>query len=204
MKKTIILLSILFLIYTLIVNLCPIVTQWDKDLIVAVQTGLKDFPVEIPRFISKQLYHIMIAVPLIVGFIYFFKKYLLIDIILLGSSPLAAYCLNFLFKRIIQRARPPFELQIGEHSISHSYVSTHTFVTTCLWGLAAYYIYLYCKNKILKIFLLILSIVWMLLEGFSRIWLGVHNPTDVIGSYFLGAIFVLIYINLAKLVGGKS
>ena len=203
MKKTIIILSILFFIYTIFVNFCPVVTQWDESLIIFVQNSLKDIPPEVPRFISKQLYLIMLALPIFAGTVYFFKRYLLTDILLLGSTPFTSYGFNYIFKRIIARPRPPMELQFGHHSESASYVSNHTFITFCVWGLAVYYLQLYCKNKFLKNFGTIIAIFWVLLEGFSRVWLGVHNPTDVIGGYFLGTIFVLSYIELAKLVGGK-
>lgn len=204
MKKTIIILTILFLIYTIIVNLCPEITQWDKDLIIYTQNTLKNIPIEIPQFISKQMYLVMIIIPIITGVIYFFRKYLLIDIVLLCSTPFTSYGFNYIFKKIINRPRPPIELQFGHHSNSQSYVSNHTLITFCLWGLTAYYINLYCKNKILKLCGIFISIFWVLIEGFSRIWLGVHNPTDVIGGYFLGTIFVLIYIELANVVGGKN
>ena len=204
MKKATIILLVLFLIYTLVVNLCPVITQWDVSLIVFVQNSLKDIPIEIPRFISSEMFHFMLIAPLIIGVIFFIRKKLIADIFILCSAPFVAKGFNYIFKMIIARPRPPMELQIGHHSNSYSYVSNHTFITFCLWGVVAYYVYLYCKNKFLKWCLLALALVWVLLEGFSRIWLGVHNPTDIIGGYFLGTIFVLIYIEIAKTVGGKS
>ena len=204
MKKIIIILSILFLIYTIIVNFCPVVTQWDENLIVLIQSALKSIPIEIPRFISKQMYLIMLVLPILGWTLYFFRRYLLIDILILGSTPVTAYGFNYIFKMIIARPRPPFELQLGKHSKSASYVSNHTFITFCVWGLTIYYLCSYCKNKFLKWSLISFGIIWILLEGFSRVWLGVHNPTDVIGGYFLGTIFVLIYIELTKTIGGKA
>ena len=147
MKKTIIILSILFLIYTIVVNFCPIVTQWDENIIIFVQNVLKNVPVEIPRFISSEMFHIMLIVPLIVGGVFFIRKYLIIDIFILFSAPFVAKGFNYIFKKIIARPRPPIELQIGHHSNSYSYVSNHTFITFCLWGVVAYYVNLYCKNK---------------------------------------------------------
>ena len=180
------------------------ITEWDKSVIIAVQNSLADIPIEIPRFISTYMYIFMLIIPFLVGAVYFFRKYLLIDIILLGSTVFISYGFNYIFKKIVNRPRPPMELQFGHHSNSQSYVSNHTLITFCLWGLTAYYINLYCKNKFLKLLGILIAVIWVLLEGFSRIWLGVHNPTDVIGGYFLGTIFVLIYINMAKLVGGKA
>ena len=59
------------------------------------------------------------------------------------------------------------------------------------------------KNKILKITGIVFSVLWIILLGFSRIWLGVHNPTDVVGAYLLGSVLLILYIKLIKILGGK-
>ena len=38
-----------------------------------------------------------------------------------------------------------------------------------------------------------LSVFWILFVGFSRIWLGVHSPSDVIGAYILGLCLLSVY-----------
>ena len=203
MKKYIIALIILFIIYAIIVNTCPVVTQWDRSVIIALQDSLKGLPLWIPSLMDTEIYASLIVIPIIVGAVYFFKKYLLIDLVLFSSAPLVAYIFNHIFKMIVHRPRPPLELQIVVQPGNYSFVSSHTFITCSLWGLVIYYLLKYCKNKILKYACITIGILWMGFVGFSRIWLGVHNPTDVLGGYFLAVILLLIYINLIKLIGGK-
>lgn len=203
MKKYIIALIILFIIYAIVVNTCPVVTQWDRSVIIALQDSLKGLPLWIPSLMDTEIYASLIVIPIIVGAVYFFKKYLLIDLVLFSSAPLVAYIFNHIFKMIVHRPRPPLELQIVVHPGNYSFVSSHTFITCSLWGLVIYYLLKYCKNKILKYAGITIGILWMGFVGFSRIWLGVHNPTDVLGGYFLAVILLLIYINLIKLIGGK-
>lgn len=202
--KKIIVLIILFIIYAVIVNTCPAVTQWDRSVILAVQDMLKDLPVTIPDSAGGWLYKCGIYIPLIAGIIYFFRKYLLIDIILFSSAPALGYILNkFIIKNIVGRPRPPFDMQLIAHKTSFSFASNHTVVTSVLWGLVIYYLLKYCKNKILKICGITFSGLWIIFEGFSRVWLGVHYPTDVIGGYLLALILILVYIKLIRLIGGK-
>lgn len=201
--KKILFLIILFLIYTAIICFCPVVTQCDRSIIVVIQDYLKDVPLWIPMLLDTQLYATCIVVPLIIGFIFFFKELLIIDLILFSSAPLVAYILNSIIKIIIQRPRPPLELQIAVHPNNFSFVSSHTFITCSLWGLVIYYLIKYCSNKFIKYVGISFSILWMAFVGFSRIWLGVHNPTDVLGGYFLAIILLIIYIKTIKIIGGK-
>ena len=83
---------------------------------------------------------------------------------------------------------------------SFSFVSSHSLVTFCLWGMGVWYLYKYCKNKRCKIFGVIVAAFWILFVGLSRIWIGVHNPTDVLGAYILGLLLVSVYITATKVV----
>lgn len=193
----------LFIIYAILINNITAVTQFDINIITFLQQKLSNIPLFIPTLADSILYSIFIAVPIISNLIFFFRKYLLIDIVLYSSSPLVAYIFNIIIKNIVQRPRPPIEMQLVIQPSTYSFVSSHTLITTTLWGLTIYYLNKYCRNKILKYSGIILGIFWMMFVGISRIWLGVHNPTDIIGGYFLGLILVYIYIKLIKLIGGK-
>ena len=195
MKKSLLLLAI-FIIFSIIVKSCPIINLWDKAFILHLQGVLKNLPLWIPLLPDCKLYSIMIALPLIVGSILFFKKREYKSIVFLCSIPLVTFLLNCIIKPLVHRPRPPFEMQLAIHPQSFSYVSSHSLVTLCLWGMVIYFISKYCKNKALKVLGIMISILWILFVGISRIWLGVHNPTDVIGAYLLGVFLLSIYTKL--------
>lgn len=195
MKKSLLLLAI-FIIFSIIMKSCPIINLWDKAFILHLQGVLKNLPLWIPLLPDCKLYSIMIALPLIVGSILFFKKKEYKSIVFLCSIPLVTFLLNCIIKPLVHRPRPPFEMQLAIHPHSFSYVSSHSLVTMCLWGMVIYFISKYCKNKALKVLGIMISILWILFVGISRIWLGVHNPTDVIGAYLLGVFLLSIYTKL--------
>ena len=203
MKKRLIFLIILFLIFILAVKFLPQVTAWDRYLIVYVQNVLGSIPPDIARLAGGGMYMFLIFVPLIAGNIFFIRKYLIIDTVLYTASPFIAHILNRIIKFIVQRPRPDIELQIGEHSQTCSFPSSHTVITFCFWGLVIYYLVKYCNDKFYKTIGILFAIMWIIFEGFTRIWLGVHYPTDIVGGFILGGIFLFVYINLIKTIGGK-
>ena len=197
MKKTLLLFAI-FIIFSITSITCPIIELWDRVFILHLQEMLKNIPLWIALLPDCKLYSIMIALPLIIGSILFFKRKEYKSIFYFASIPLVTFLLNCIIKPLVHRARPPYEMQIAIHPDSFSYVSSHSLVTICLWGMVIYFINKYCKNRALKIAGIIFSILWILFVGVSRIWLGVHHLTDVIGAYLLGLFLLSVYIKLMK------
>ena len=192
MKKTIIIITT-FIVYTIIIKTCPSVTLWDKSLIVAVQKILRGLPLYLPLLPDCKLYSLMIAIPLIAGSVYFLMKKEWLKAGFICSIPLVTFILNCIIKPVMQRQRPPYELQQVIHPHSFSYVSSHSLVTMSLYGMIIYFTYKYCTVKQIKYSVIVMSVLWILFVGLSRIWLGVHYPTDVLGAYFLGFILCTIY-----------
>ena len=182
MKKTL-LLCVIFIIFSITSITCPIIDLWDRVFILHLQEMLKKLPLWIPLLPDCKLYSIMIALPLIIGSILFFKRKEYKSIFYFSSIPLVTFLLNCIIKPLVHRVRPPYEMQLSIHPDSFSYVSSHSLVTICLWGMVIYFINKYCKNRALKIAGIIFSMLWILFVGISRIWLGVHHLTDVIGAY---------------------
>lgn len=197
MLRKIIILAAIFLLLTSLIIFCPVVTQWDRSLIMFVQNHLSFLPLWIPMLPDCILYSIMIVIPSAGFGIFFIKNRLWKDLILFSSVPLVTFLLNCILKPLIHRSRPPMEYQITSiHPDSFSYVSSHSLVTICLWGMVIFYLNKYCTNRVLKIVVISVSTLWILFVGLSRVWLGVHNPTDVIGAYVLGLTLINIYLNI--------
>ena len=64
------------------------------------------------------------------------------------------------------------------------------------YGLLIYFVHKYVQNRILKSILITVLSLLIVSIGFTRVWLGVHFPTDVIGGFALGLciVFVCIWI----------
>lgn len=104
--------------------------------------------------------------------------------------------LNQVIKYIIQRPRPI------EHSIidesGYSFPSGHSMVSMAFYGFLIYLIYQNVENKYLKWGLCIMLSLLILLIGVSRIYLGVHYASDVIGGFCLSIAYLTLY---TKMIG---
>lgn len=102
--------------------------------------------------------------------------------------------LNQLLKFILQRPRPT-EYRIIEES-GYSFPSGHSMVSLAFYGYLIYLIYKYINNKYLKNVLIISLSTLICCIGISRIYLGVHYTSDVLGGFFISIAYLVIYIEL--------
>lgn len=84
------------------------------------------------------------------------------------------------------RVRPqPF---FGVAPETYSFPSGHVLFSTCLYGVLAYFLASNCRNVSSRSAIWATALLLVICIGMSRIYLGVHYPTDVIGG-LLVAIF---------------
>ena len=110
------------------------------------------------------------------------------------SNTLLAVGISQLLKRVIQRARP-IDIALIEET-GYSFPSGHSMVAFAFYGLIIYLIYKSKLNIKLKILFIVLLSLLILGIGLSRIYLGVHYVTDVLGGYILGLLSLIIFIEL--------
>jgi undecaprenyl-diphosphatase len=96
--------------------------------------------------------------------------------------------LNYLFKQIFAVPRPDVYWLVNATGYGHP--SGHIMYGTAFIGICVYLCFQYASKAATTRISLMLAIIFLLLMGFNRIYLGVHTPTDVIAGYFAG-IFVL-------------
>ena len=104
--------------------------------------------------------------------------------------------LNQLLKRILRRPRPT-EFRIVEET-GYSFPSGHSMVSMAFYGYLIYLIYRYIENKYIKWLLIVLLSILICLIGISRIYLGVHYTSDVLGGFLLSISYLVVYISLIK------
>jgi undecaprenyl-diphosphatase len=123
------------------------------------------------------------------------KKSYYISVLLLASS-LGSFIVNYLLKAIFQRTRPLEYFLVEQAGLS--YPSGHTMVSTTMF-LTFAYIYSRGKSETKKKYAYTLALIYILLMGISRVSLGVHWPTDIIGGLLGGYIFYeLVILKIPK------
>jgi membrane-associated phospholipid phosphatase len=92
--------------------------------------------------------------------------------------------LNNSLKIMMHRTRPGIAPLVIERS--YSFPSGHAMNSLIFYGILAYFSYHFFRNKKLSILSGIIAIIMIILIGFSRVYLGVHYPSDVIAGYTAG------------------
>lgn len=108
------------------------------------------------------------------------------------SNLVIVFVLNKVLKFIIARPRPNV-LRLVEES-GYSFPSGHSMVSMGFYGFLIYLTYKNIKNKWAKYPLIIFLGLLILLIGISRIYLGVHYATDVIGGFIIGFVYLAFFI----------
>lgn len=138
---------------------------------------------------------------------YRLKQFMLITLAAILCVSLTDLISVHLFKEVFERFRPTHNLEIG-HLVKtyqfengekyfgglYGFVSSHA---ANIAGLTTLFILLF-RAKYKSIYLLI---VWLILISFSRIYLGVHYPLDIVGGWIIGFLIgALSYTIIQKLI----
>ena len=154
---------------------------------------ISDFATPIAKFITNFGGAIFLVIATITLFIVIKNKKIGISIL---SNVAIVTVLNQLIKRILQRPRPT-EYRIIEET-GYSFPSGHSMVSMAFYGYLIYLIYKYVKNKYVKWISIILLSLLICLIGISRIYLGVHYTSDVLGGFLISISYLIIYISAAN------
>lgn len=108
----------------------------------------------------------------------------------------------YAIKNIVERERPNILTHLVEEN-SHSFPSGHSFIIVFFYGLLCYFLCRFSDRKITKFMAIALFIMIALIIGFSRIYLGVHFPSDVLAGYLFGAFWLALTIKVVKTIEKK-
>lgn len=104
--------------------------------------------------------------------------------------------LNQMTKWIVQRPRPMEHRIINQ--FGYSFPSGHSMVSMAFYGFFIFLIYKNMENKLLKWSLCTGLSFLILLIGVSRIYLGVHYTSDVIGGFCLSIAYLIVYTKMIE------
>ena len=102
-----------------------------------------------------------------------------------------------LLKEGFQRARPDL-VPHGQYVYTKSFPSGHSMLAAAAYlGMGALLARVQGRRR-LKVFLISFAVLLTLVVGFSRVYLGVHWPTDVLAGWTAGGIWALLCWFLAR------
>lgn len=113
------------------------------------------------------------------------------SLVLIGST-MGGLILSFVLKVIVSRPRPDPSLisQIGNFYWLDSFPSGHVLGAVSLYGFLFYIAYTQLKRNIIKKVIMGFCILVIILMGLSRIYVGAHWLSDVLGAYLIGFVWL--------------
>jgi len=104
--------------------------------------------------------------------------------------------LQYILKYTFTRTRP-IDINLIEEN-GYSFPSGHSLTAMAFYGFIIYLIYTSKINKKSKLIYIILLSLLIFVTGFSRIYLGVHFFTDVMGAFSFSIAFLIVYTHIIK------
>jgi len=114
--------------------------------------------------------------------------------------------LNLLLKEMYQRARP--DLHPIAVELSYSFPSGHSMGAITFYATLTFLVWRHIPSRAGRGWLLAIASAMIVLMGCSRVYLGVHYPSDVIGAYLIGgawvSLTVLVFRKVAASAAGRE
>ena len=123
--------------------------------------------------------------------------YLLMLALAIGLGEIVLYALKLAF----DRARPI--AGIAHDGFGASFPSGHAFTALVLYGLLAYFIWQASNKRWARVLAVSFAVAATLGVGFSRLYLGVHWLTDVLGGYAAGVSWLMFSIGIVRFREGR-
>lgn len=130
---------------------------------------------------------VLLVACLVLGIWLLYRRYLS-QATTLALVALGAVGLNYLLKVTFGRARP----QLWERVVDvgqYSFPSGHAMVSMVIYGYIGYV--LATKFRRWGAWILSLTVLLVISIGFSRLYLGVHWPTDIVAGYAAGLVWLI-------------
>ena len=125
------------------------------------------------------------------------KRY--VPILLITISLLGAGLMTGSLKAAFGRPRPPIEYRAIEAD-AHSFPSGHSIISAALYLTLGAMLARVTAQRRMKFYIIAVAVLLTFLVGFSRIYLGVHYPTDVLAGWAAGLIWATLCLIVTEVL----
>lgn len=190
-KIILILLTLIFILLSVFVKM-DLTVNFDNRIYELITFNMSNMVTnfyKVITFLGSTEFIIFLCVFFLILFIILKKKNtgIIICCVLIIST-----IVNNLLKIIICRERPDVLKLVMEDS--YSFPSGHTMASVSMYGILIYIVLKSNMNKKLKVLLSIVLGIIPILVAISRVYLGAHFISDVIGAFLVSIILLLIEI----------
>jgi undecaprenyl-diphosphatase len=121
---------------------------------------------------------------------------------LIAASLLGALGLSLALKSVFDRPRPALVPHLS-HSFTSSFPSGHSMLSTAVFLTLGALLARLEERRIVKAYFLLWALFLAVLVGVSRVYVGVHWPTDVLGGWAAGAAWASFSWVVARWLQGR-
>jgi undecaprenyl-diphosphatase len=164
---------------------------FDRAVLLWIHDNFPDWWEEPMRLVTALGYYYVVVPLLVVSILVFYRRGWRLSAVLLVVSTGGSIVLTTVLKGVFQRTRPEL-FDSGYHASFYSFPSGHATIAVGFYGMLTM-ILAYRLRGAARWAVAACGLLVVLLIGFSRLYLGVHYPTDVLAGY-LSALLWLVCV----------
>ena len=169
------------------------IINFDRDIIAAIQGLESPLLTKVMKFFTFVGSAPVVIVLIILLIIILYKVlHHRLELILLISTIIGSAVLNQILKQVFHRFRPNFHRLIDISG--YSFPSGHAMNAFTVYVIISFLLWRHIPSKWGRSLLICISTVMILAIGISRIYLGVHYPSDIIGGYLASGFWLAVAI----------
>jgi undecaprenyl-diphosphatase len=164
---------------------------FDRAVLLWIHDNFPDWLNEPMRLVTALGYYYVVVPLIVVAVFVFYRRGWRLTAVLLMVSTGGSIVLTTVLKGVFQRARPEL-IDTGYQASFYSFPSGHATVAVGLYGMLTV-ILAYRLRGAARWAVAFCGLLVVLLIGLSRLYLGVHYPTDILAGY-LSALLWLVCV----------